>query len=73
MGDVEKPTGTAATEVMGESWPPESESGYFAKAQQCLAAAAREQKAAQTATHSATYTDQEMDGKAYNKIGRAHV
>ncbi len=78
MGDVEKPSGTAATEVMGEAWPPESESAYFAKATQCLAAAAREQKAAQTSTHAATYTDQEADGRAYNKLAeelhiRAHA
>lgn len=68
MGDVEKPTGHAATEVMGEAWPPESESSYFAKAKECLAMAAKEQKNAQTNTHSATYTDQEADGKAYNKL-----
>ena len=68
MGDVEKPTGTAATEVMGEAWPPESESAYFAKAKQCLTMAAREQKNAQTNTHSAAYTDQEADGKAFNKL-----
>lgn len=68
MSDVEKPSGTAATEVMGEAWPPESESAYFAKAKQCLAMAAKEQKNAQTSTHAATYTDQEMDGKAYNAI-----
>lgn len=68
MPDIERPTGTAATEVMGESWPVWSESNYFAKAQQCLAKAAQEQKAAQTATHSATYTDQEADGKAFNQI-----
>ncbi len=78
MGDVEKPSGTAATEVMGEAWPPESESAYFAKAKQCLAMAAKEQKNAQTNTHAATYTDQEADGRAYNAIAeelhiRAHA
>lgn len=68
MGDVEKPTGTAATEVMGESWPPESESAYFAKAKELLGDAAKAQKSAQSATKSATYTAQETDGKAYNSI-----
>ncbi|TXI65342.1 hypothetical protein [Mycolicibacterium mageritense] len=68
MADVEKPTGTAATEVMGESWPPESETAYFAKANELLSLAAKAQKNAQTTTATATYTGQETDGKAYNAI-----
>ncbi|MBU8839074.1 WXG100-like domain-containing protein [Mycolicibacterium goodii] len=68
MADVEKPTGTAATEVMGESWPPESETAYFAKANELLSLAGKAQKNAQTTTATATYTGQETDGKAYNKI-----
>ena len=68
MADVEKPTGTAATEVMGESWPPESETAYFAKANELLSLAGKAQKNAQTTTETATYTGQETDGKAYNKI-----
>ncbi|TXH18584.1 MAG: hypothetical protein E6R06_26395 [Mycobacterium sp.] len=68
MADIEKPSGTAATEVMGESWPEWSESSYAAKAKECLSMAAREQQNARTNTHSATYTDQEADGKAFNKL-----
>lgn len=68
MADVEKPTGTAATEVMGEMWPPESETSYFAKANELLSLAGQAQKNAQTTTATATYTGQETDGKAYNAI-----
>lgn len=68
MPDIEKPTGTAATEVMGESWPVWSETKYAAKVNELLAMASNAQKNAQTTSAAATYTGQETDGKAYNKI-----
>lgn len=68
MPDIPKPTGTAAEEVMGENWPEWSESNYAAKAQTLLAMASNAQKNAQTTSATATYTGQETDGKAYNKI-----
>lgn len=68
MPDIEKPTGTAAEEVMGENWPVWSETKYAAKVDELLAMASNAQKNAQTTSTTATYTGQETDGKAYNKI-----
>lgn len=68
MPDIEKPTGTAAAEVMGENWPEWSETKYAAKVNELLAMASNAQKNAQTTSATATYTGQETDGKAYNKI-----
>jgi len=68
MPDIEKPTGTAASEVMGENWPEWSETKYAAKVNELLAMASNAQKNAQTTSATATYTGQETDGRAYNKI-----